>query len=313
MPEGDSMELGLIGLGKMGGNMARRLIRAGHRIVVFDREISAMQILEAEGAVPVERPEQLVDRLRPPRTVWVMLPAGPATDSMVGDLCTLLSHGDAIVDGSNSYYKDSMRRAANAAERGIVVLDVGVSGGVWGLEGGYCLMAGGNREAYERLEPIFQSLAPSPDNGYVYVGKAGTGHYVKMVHNAIEYGMMEAYAEGFELLQHKAEFDLDLTEIARAWQYGSVVRSWLLELATRALEDDPGLSRIESYVPDSGEGRWAVAEAVEQGIPAPIITLALQQRFRSRQEAPFAGRMLAALREQFGGHTARRHNADTRQ
>ncbi len=307
------MELGLIGLGKMGGNMARRVMRAGHQAVVFDRESSAMQTLSAEGAVPVERPEQLVDRLKTPRSVWVMLPAGSPTDSMVDALSFSLSHGDTIIDGSNSYYKDSMRRASAAAERGISVLDVGVSGGVWGLESGYCLMIGGNRNAYERLEPVFQSLAPSHDNGYVYVGKSGAGHYVKMIHNAIEYGMMEAYAEGFELLQHKAEFDLNLTEISRAWQYGSVVRSWLLELATRALEDDPGLSRIESYVPDSGEGRWAVAESVEQGVPAPVITLALQQRFRSRQEAPFGGRMLAALREQFGGHTARRHDTDMHQ
>ncbi|MFW6056812.1 MAG: phosphogluconate dehydrogenase (NAD(+)-dependent, decarboxylating) [Chloroflexota bacterium] len=304
------MELGLIGLGKMGGNMARRVMRAGHQVVVFDRETSAIQTLAAEGAIPVERPEQLVDRLTTPRTIWVMLPAGTATDSMVAALSSLLSYGDTIVDGSNSYYKDSMRRASAAAERGIDVLDAGVSGGVWGLESGYCLMVGGNRDAYERIEPLFQSLAPSPDNGYVYVGQAGAGHYVKMVHNAIEYGMMEAYTEGFELLQHKTEFDLNLTEIAHTWQYGSVVRSWLLELATRALEDDPGLSRIESYVPDSGEGRWAVTEAVEQAIPAPVITLALQQRFRSRQEAPFAGKMLAALREQFGGHTVRRHNPD---
>ena len=231
-----------------------------------------------------------------------MVPSGDATEAMVNALLDLLSPGDTLIEGANSNFRDSQRRAKAAAERRLLFLDAGTSGGIWGLEGGYCLMVGGDREGYDRLLPALKSLAPGEDRGYAYMGPAGAGHFVKMVHNGIEYGMMQAFAEGFEMLEAKTEFGLNMAEIAELWRHGSVVRSWLLDLAAAALKDDPGLDRLISYVDDSGEGRWTVQESVELAVPTPVITAALQQRFRSRQENPLGGRVLAALRNQFGGH-----------
>ena len=299
------MELGLIGLGRMGNNMARRLLGGGHRIVVYDRTPAVAVALQSEGAVATASFEELVASLTQPRAIWVMVPAGEATEGVINDLRPLLSPGDAIIDGGNSYYRDSARRAAALAADGIDFLDAGTSGGIWGLTEGYSLMVGGPEAAFRRLEPLFQTLAPTADSGYGYVGPAGAGHYVKMVHNGIEYGLMQAYAEGFELLQAKAEFDLDLGRIAEIWQVGSVVRSWLLDLTVAALEKDPQLSGLEAYVDDSGEGRWTVQESIDLAVPAPVISAALQARFRSRQDAPFGARLLAALRNEFGGHAVR--------
>ncbi len=300
------MEIGMVGLGRMGGAMAQRLLRAGHRVVVYDPRPEAVQALEAEGSSGAGSLGELVCKLSAPRAVWIMAPVGEATESAIEEVAALLELGDAVIDGGNSNYKDSMRRAAVLAGRGIDFLDVGTSGGVWGLTEGYSLMVGGDAEVYARLEPIFRALAPGEDKGHGYVGKAGAGHYVKMVHNAVEYGLMEAYAEGFELLQAKEEFGLDLAQVAGIWRHGSVVRSWLLDLTAAALAEDAGLEGLRSYVEDSGEGRWAVEESVELAVPVPVIALSLQARFRSRQEEPFAGRLLAAMRNQFGGHEVRR-------
>ena len=300
------MELGMIGLGRMGGNMVQRLLRGGHRVVVYDPRAEAVQTLTGEGAAGATSIPDLVAQLAPPRAVWIMVPAGEPTESTVEAVAEALSSGDAIIEGGNSNYKDSVRRAAALQSRGISFLDAGTSGGVWGLQEGYSLMVGGDAEVFQRLEPVFQTLAPGPDRGYGRVGPAGSGHFVKMIHNGIEYGLMQAYAEGFELLRAKEEFGLDLTQIARLWQHGSVVRSWLLDLTVAALEEEPGLESIQAYVEDSGEGRWTVAESVELGVPAPVITLALQARFRSRQEQPFGAKLLAAMRNQFGGHAVSR-------
>ncbi|MBI2861135.1 MAG: decarboxylating 6-phosphogluconate dehydrogenase [Chloroflexi bacterium] len=300
------MELGLIGLGRMGGNMARRLIEGGHHVVAYDvssEQVAAAAELGATGAGSVA---DLVVRLSPPRAVWLMVPAGKPTEDAVTTLADRLAGGDILVDGGNSYYRDSQRRAALLAGKGVSFLDVGTSGGIWGLAGGYCLTVGGDADAYRRLEPVFQTLAPSPGQGYGHVGPSGAGHFVKMVHNGIEYGLMQAYAEGFDLMQAKPEFQLDLADIARIWRHGSVIRSWLLDLAAAALQEDPGLEQVKAYVEDSGEGRWTVQEAIELAVPLPVISLALQARFRSRQEQPFSGRLLAALRRQFGGHAIRR-------
>ncbi len=300
------MEIGMVGLGRMGGNMAHRLVNAGHRVLAYDRDEAAVAASQAIGASGVASLEALAEKLTAPRAVWVMLPSGQPTDATIQSLGSILQRGDVVLDGGNSYYKDSIRRGEMLASHGIEFLDVGSSGGVWGLVHGYALMVGGKADVVERLEPIFHSLAPSEDSGYAHVGPMGSGHFVKMVHNGIEYGLMQAYAEGFELMAAKEEFDLDLPKIAESWREGSVVRSWLLELTAAALKEEPGLESLRAYVDDSGEGRWTVHESVELGVPAPVITLSLQQRFRSRQEEPFGARLLAALRNQFGGHAVRR-------
>ncbi len=300
------MELGMIGLGRMGGNMAQRLLNGGHKVVAYDPKEEAVQAIAKEGALGVPSIADLSARLTPPRAVWVMVPSGQATESTVNAVAEALSPGDVIIDGGNSNYKDSVRRAASLAEKDLVFLDAGTSGGVWGLKEGYSLMVGGDPDTFRRLEPIFQTLAPAPDKGYGHVGPAGAGHFVKMIHNGIEYGLMEAYAEGFDILQAKKEFNLDVRNIAEIWRYGSVVRSWLLDLVVEALKKDPDLSEITGYVADSGEGRWTVAEAIDLDVPAPIITLALTRRLRSRAKDPFAERLLAALRQQFGGHAVRK-------
>ena len=300
------MELGMIGLGRMGGNMARRLLSGGHKVIVFDPVPEAVQTLVKQGAVGATSSAELTSKLSAPRTVWLMVPAGEVTESTVAEVAANLSAGDCLIDGGNSYYKDSMRRAAVLSEKNIYFLDVGTSGGIWGLKEGYCLMVGGEVTAFQRLESIFQTLAPSPDRGYGHVGPSGAGHFVKMVHNGIEYGLMEAYAEGFELMQAKQEFELDLEKITEIWRYGSVVRSWLLDLVAAALHDAPNLEGIQAYVEDSGEGRWTVQESIELGVPAPVIAQSLQNRFRSRQEQPFGAKLLAALRQQFGGHAVRK-------
>jgi len=296
------MELGFVGLGRMGGNMVERLVSGGHRVVAYDRAGEAVTRAVATGARGAGSVEELVGSLAAPRTVWVMVPAGPPTEEIVGVLGRLLARDDTIIDGGNSFFKDDARRAAELKLRGIHYLDVGTSGGIWGLTQGYCLMVGGERAVYERLQPIFKTLAPS--EGYAWMGSHGGGHYVKMIHNGIEYGLMQAYAEGFALLE-KSDFGLDLRAIAHLWNQGSVIRSWLLELAEVALEKDPKLTAIRGYVEDSGEGRWTVADAIEKGVSAPAITLALFARFRSREEDSFADRVLAALRNVFGGHAVR--------
>ena len=296
----------MIGLGRMGANMTQRLLSGGHRIVVYDQNADAVAFSASGGATAAASVLDLVGRLASPRAVWVMLPAGAVTDNVISELGGLLDAGDAVIDGGNANYKDTIRRGDMLAERGIHLLDAGTSGGVWGLVEGYSLMVGGDPDAFARLEPVFQTLAPAEDKGYSHVGPTGAGHFTKMVHNGVEYALMQAYAEGFELLQAKqADFDLDLKAIAKTWQHGSVVRSWLLDLAVLALEADPGLDSLSAYVDDSGEGRWTVNESVDLAVPTPAITAALYQRFRSRQEEPFGARMLAALRNQFGGHSVR--------
>jgi 6-phosphogluconate dehydrogenase len=300
------VELGMIGLGRMGGNMAQRLLLGGHRVVTYDQSQEAVLASESRGAAGAASLEDLVGQLAQPRAVWVMVPAGQPTEDTIDSLVPLLSRGDIVLDGGNANYKDSMRRGKKLAEHGLDFMDVGTSGGVWGLTEGYSLMIGGKKEAFQRLEPIFQTLAPGEDKGYSHVGPIGAGHFVKMVHNGVEYGLMQAYAEGFEIMEAKKEFDLDLRQIAETWRYGSVVRSWLLDLAAAALAEDPGLESLQAYIEDSGEGRWTVQESVELAVPAPVITLSLQQRFRSRQDQPFGARLLAALRNQFGGHAVRR-------
>ena len=300
------MELGMIGLGRMGGNMTQRLLRAGHRVVVYDPQVEAVQSLTREGAAGADSLHDLVEQLTPPRAVWVMVPAGEATASAIDTLADSLSPGDTVIDGGNSNYKDSIRRAETLARKGLSFLDAGTSGGIWGLAEGYSMMIGGDEAAFRRLEPIFQSLAPGPDRGYGHVGPAGAGHFVKMVHNGIEYGLMQAYAEGFELMNAKQELNLDLAQISQIWRYGSVVRSWLLDLTAAALEEDPGLDALQAYVEDSGEGRWTVQEAIDLNVPTPVISLSLQARFRSRQDQPFGAKLLAAMRNQFGGHAVRK-------
>ena len=300
------MEMGMIGLGRMGGNMTARLLSGGHEVVVYDREEEAVRASVRQGARGASSIPELIGSLEAPRAVWVMAPAGEVTEGILRELASELSAGDVVVDGGNSNYKESMRRASELKEVGVGFLDAGTSGGVWGLREGYCLMVGGEREDFERVEPLLRTLAPSPDRGYAHMGPAGAGHFVKMVHNGIEYGMMQAYAEGFELMRAKTELGLDLPLIAELWRSGSVVRSWLLDLAAAALEEDPGLDAVDAYVEDSGEGRWAVEESVALRVPAPVIALSLQARFRSRQEAPFGAKLLAAMRGQFGGHAVRR-------
>ncbi len=300
------MEIGMIGLGRMGGPMAERLLAGGHRVVAFDPAKVAQEAIVAKGAIGATSITALAQKLSKPRAVWVMVPSGNPTEATVNELGNALSSGDIVVDGGNSYYRDSMRRAAALREKGIIFMDVGTSGGVGGLKEGYCLMAGGDRDAFRRIEPALQTLAPSPRQGYGYVGPSGAGHFVKMVHNGIEYALMEAYAEGFELMQAKQEFNLDLQQVTEMWRHGSVVRSWLLDLTAEALREDPGLKEIQAYVEDSGEGRWAVQEAIELAVPVPAISHSLQVRFRTRQAQPFGDKLLAALRKQFGGHPVKK-------
>ena len=300
------MELGMIGLGRMGGNMALRISKGGHNVVGYDPNQQAVQDYVKQGISGASSLEDLVGWLSPPRAVWSMVPSGEVTEATINRLGELLSPGDIVIDGGNSYYKDSVRRAAVLEEKDISFLDSGTSGGIWGLAEGYCLMVGGDSDAFSRLEPILQTLAPAGDRGYGHVGPAGAGHFVKMVHNGIEYGMMQAYAEGFEIMEAKKEFDLDLASIAEIWRHGSVVRSWLLDLTAAALQEEPDLSSLQAYVDDSGEGRWTVQESVDLAVPAPVISASLQARFRSRQENSFGARLLAAMRNQFGGHAVRR-------
>ncbi len=300
------MQIGIVGLGRMGGNMARRLLQDGHAVVGFDLDAGARAELEIHGGTGKSSLADLVNALETPRTVWVMVPSGDITQSTVDALAGFMSAGDTLIDGGNSNYKESIRRAEELAKHGIDMLDSGTSGGIWGLENGYCLTIGGNKEAYERNLPIFKSLAPPESEGNLYVGPSGSGHYVKMIHNGIEYGMMQAFAEGLELLEAKSEFGLNLAEICENWRYGSVIRSWLLDLTADELKEDPGLDQLSSYVEDSGEGRWTVDASVELAVPAPVITAALQMRFRSRQDNPMGGRALAAMRNAFGGHSVRR-------
>jgi len=300
------MEIAMVGLGKMGANMVARLLRDGHRVVAFDLNEEAIQMVEKEGAVGVRTLEEVVSSLQPPRAVWVMVPAGAPTENTVMALADFLSPGDIIVDGGNSNYKDTLRRAELLEEKGIHFVDVGTSGGVWGLLEGYSMMVGGEPDAVEYLRPVLETLAPAADRGWGHVGPSGAGHFVKMVHNGIEYGLMQAYAEGFEIMKAKDEFKLDLHQVAEIWRYGSVVRSWLLDLTANALAEDQELSDIKGWVADSGEGRWTVFEAIDLDIPAPVITASLQARFVSRQEESYAAKLLAAMRNQFGGHAVKK-------
>jgi 6-phosphogluconate dehydrogenase len=297
------MEIAMVGLGKMGANMANRLLRGGHRVVVYDINETAMQSLEAAGAEGARTLAEITAKLESPRLVWVMVPSGDITEQTIIRLSEVLSPSDVIIDGGNSNYKDTQRRAKIMQEKGFEFIDVGTSGGVWGLAEGYSLMIGGSVEVVERHRDIFESLAPSPEQGWGYVGPSGAGHFVKMIHNGIEYGLMQAYAEGFEILKAKTEFGLDLHQIAEIWRHGSVVRSWLLDLTANALAEDQDLKDIKGWVADSGEGRWTVFEAIDLDVAAPVITLALQRRLLSRSEGPFSDRLLAALRNQFGGHS----------
>lgn len=323
------MQIGMIGLGRMGGNMARRLMRGGHEVVAFDMGADNVAKLAAEGATASQSLKEFVAKLSVPRTAWVMVPAGDATEQTVTALAELMQAGDTIIDGGNSYFKDDVRRAKQAAAKGIYYLDVGTSGGVWGIDRGYCLMIGGPRQAAERLDPIFRTLAPgqgeiahtpgreklggTAEQGYLYCGPSGAGHFVKMIHNGIEYGLMQAYAEGFDIFRNansKAlpedhRYDLNVADIAELWRRGSVVGSWLLDLTAIALAENPTLSNYSGFVQDSGEGRWTVMAAVEEAVPADVLTSSLYTRFRSRQEHTFAEKILSAMRHQFGGHVER--------
>lgn len=300
------MEIAMIGLGKMGANMVMRLQRGGHRVIGYDLNESAVQAVEADGAEGARSLDELAAKLSPPRVIWMMVPAGNPTESTIAALAPQLAPGDIVIDGGNSNYKDSLRRAAALQEKGLHFVDVGTSGGIWGLSEGYSIMVGGDEAIVTHLRPIFETLAPAAEKGWGRVGPSGAGHFVKMIHNGIEYGLMEAYAEGFELMQHKSELNLDLAQIAEIWRYGSVIRSWLLDLIAAALAENVTLEGIAAYVPDSGEGRWTVVEAIELGCAIPVITMALERRFRSREEAPFGDKLLAAMRQQFGGHAVKR-------
>ena len=292
----------MVGLGRMGGNMTRRLLGGGHEVVGFARNPASVQELVSHGAIGADSLDDLVAKLEAPRVVWVMVPAGDATEQTVDRLSELLQKGDVVVDGGNSRYTDSVRRAEALAGEGIGFLDCGTSGGIWGRENGYCLMVGGSDDAFAQLEPAFRTLAP--EDGYAHVGPPGAGHFTKMVHNGVEYALMQAYGEGFELLA-SSEFDLDAGKIANVWRNGSVVRSWLLDLAAKAFEADPGLETVEPYIEDSGEGRWTLVHAIDNAVPVPTIATALFARFASRQDKSFAGKVIAALRREFGGHSVK--------
>jgi 6-phosphogluconate dehydrogenase len=299
------MQLAMIGLGKMGGNMVERLLRGGHEVVAFDRAAEIVQKYVKLGATGAKSLSEVVKQLSAPRVVWIMVPAGAPVDDTIAELRPMLSEGDIIIDGGNSNFHETMRRGQALAEAGISLIDSGTSGGIWGLENGYCLMVGGDRRAVLRCEPIFKTLAQ--EGGYLHVGPSGAGHYVKMIHNGIEYGLMQAYAEGYEILHASKNFPgLDLEAIGELWQHGSVVRSWLNELAVSAFQKDRGLDKIKGFVSDSGEGRWTVAEAIDTDVPAPVITLSLLMRFRSRQTDSFSMKVLAALRNEFGGHAVQK-------
>ena len=293
----------MIGLGRMGANMTERLLRGGHRVISYDRSSEAIQRVVNIGALGSRSLADFVKQLSPPRAIWLMVPAGDPVDQTIEQLLPQLSKGDVIIDGGNSNYKDSIRRAEKLKGQGLHFVDAGTSGGIWGLKVGYCMMIGGDKEIVARLEPIFKTLAP-PD-GYLHVGPSGAGHFVKMIHNGIEYGMLQAYGEGFELLK-ASRFDLDLEKISHLWNQGSVVRSWLLELCESAFQKDPQLASIKDYVEDSGEGRWTVAEAIERNVPAPVLMLSLFARFASRQEMSFSAKVIAALRNEFGGHAVKK-------
>lgn len=323
------MQLGIVGLGRMGGNMAHRLMRGGHECTVFDLNSENIALLEIQGATAATSLEDIVAKLKPPRTVWIMVPSGEATESVVMELARRMETGDTVIDGGNSYYKDDVRRAAHLKEKGIYYIDVGTSGGIWGAERGYCLMIGGEVEAVRPLDPILKTLAPgigdiprtptrgrsnsTAEEGYLHCGPPGAGHFVKMIHNGIEYGLMQAYAEGFDILRNanieelptQYRFDFDLPDIAELWRRGSVVTSWLLDLTAMALAEDPGLSGYAGFVQDSGEGRWTITTAIEEAVPVNVLASALYARFRSRREHTFADKVLSAMRQKFGGHVER--------
>jgi 6-phosphogluconate dehydrogenase len=300
------MNIGMIGLGKMGANMAERLLQHGHQVTGFDPKAEARAALEASGGASAESLQALVDKLPAPRALWMMVPAGAITEGTVATLVSLLAPGDTVVDGGNSNYQDSLRRAALFAANGVRFVDCGTSGGVWGLAEGYSMMVGGDVEAVEALRPVFEALAPAADAGWGRVGPVGSGHFTKMVHNGIEYGLMQAYAEGLSILKHKQDFALDLHQVAEIWGKGSVVRSWLLELTSAALAANPEMTGIAPFVADSGEGRWTVAEAIDLNVPAPVITASLIERLRSRDDDSFTDKLLASMRNQFGGHEVKR-------
>ena len=300
------MKLGMIGLGRMGANMAERLILGDHEVVGYARHVEAVDAIVAKGAEGASSVAELVGKLDIPRIVWIMVPSGKPVDDVIEELLDLLEPGDIIIDGGNSNYRDTMRRNAKLEKSKIHMIDSGTSGGFWGLKEGYSMMVGGAKEVVESVRAVFETLAPAPDKGWGYVGASGAGHFVKMIHNGIEYGMMQSYAEGFSLLRHKKEFELDLQHVAEIWRYGSVVRSWLLDLVSDALGDDPDLANVAPFVEDSGEGRWTVLEAIDMDVPAPVITQSLFERFRSREESSFADRLLASLRDRFGGHGIRK-------
>jgi 6-phosphogluconate dehydrogenase len=297
------MELGMIGLGRMGANMTERLVRGGHRVISYDRSPEAIQRVVDKGATGAHSLADFMKQLTPPRIIWLMVPSGDVVDQTIEQLLPSLSQGDIVIDGGNSNYKDSVRRAQKLSGLGMHFIDAGTSGGIWGLENGYCMMVGGEKDIVERLEPILKTLAP--EGGYLHVGPNGAGHFVKMIHNGIEYGMLQAYGEGFELMK-ASQFDLDLAKISHLWNQGSVVRSWLLELAESAFAKDPQLSTIKGYVEDSGEGRWTIEEAIEKSVPAAVLTLSLFARFASRQEDSFSAKFVAALRNEFGGHAVKK-------
>jgi 6-phosphogluconate dehydrogenase len=299
------MQIGMVGLGKMGGNMVKRLLKGGHQVSAYARNPVSIKAAEDAGAYCAPSLKDLVDHLEAPRAIWSMVPAGAATDSVISELASHMSRGDVLIDGGNSNYKDSMKRAASLKEVGIYFVDVGTSGGIWGLTEGYSMMVGGDDEALKIIRPALETLAPGTNKGWGHVGPSGSGHFGKMVHNGIEYGMMQAYAEGFEIMRAKSEFELDLHQIAEVWRYGSVVRSWLLDLTASALDEDPELSDIKGWVADSGEGRWTVFDSIDLDVPAPVITLALQMRFVSRQDESYAAKLLAAMRNKFGGHAVK--------
>jgi 6-phosphogluconate dehydrogenase len=298
------MRLAMIGLGRMGGNMSERLMKGGHEVVVFDRTPAAVQRYVSLGATPAASVTEITTKLKSPRIVWIMVPAGKPVDDTIASLLPGMSKGDVIIDGGNSNFHDTMRRAAELQGKGMHLVDSGTSGGIWGLANGYCLMIGASREAFTLCEPIFKTLAPT--DGYAHMGPPGSGHYVKMVHNGIEYGALQAYAEGYEILHASRDFKLDLHKIAAVWNHGSVVRSWLNELAELAFEKDAQLSDLRGYVEDSGEGRWTVQEAIDLDVPAPVITLSLLTRLRSRQADSFSAKVIAALRNEFGGHAVKK-------
>ncbi|OIQ94067.1 6-phosphogluconate dehydrogenase, NAD(+)-dependent, decarboxylating [mine drainage metagenome] len=300
------MKLGMIGLGRMGANMAQRLIHGGHQVVGFDPKPEARRDLKGKGVESTDSLAMLVTSLPAPRTLWLMIPSGEPVDGALQELQPLLAAGDTIVDGGNSNYKDTLRRARIFDDCGVGYVDCGTSGGVWGMAEGYSMMIGGSEATVERLRPVFEALAPAKNRGWGRVGPVGAGHFTKMVHNGIEYGLMQAYAEGFSILQHKSEFGLDLHQVAEIWRHGSVVRSWLLDLTAHALDNNPGMTGIAPYVADSGEGRWAVAEAIDLDVPIPVITLSLIQRLRSRDSESFSDKLLSAMRNEFGGHAVKK-------